>query len=291
VKPIAERLAGRVQNTQIFLYAIDETCASPWGGQWLEILRAEPVTRGLRVGVTCGEDPLKQRADLVMVTAPDYAPERARLAKEAGKWVWVYNGQRPFAGPLMLDVPAVDLRANAWIAARYGVERWFYWESTYWFDDNKGGRGGASGFDPFVVAETFHNGDGDWANGDGILVYPGTQVGMTDFARRTVFPSVRLKNVRRGVQDVAYIEAARAVDREEADRIVRRVVPSALAHAGKRVSWPERGAAWTAARADLLAIVDRPAVASPPPATRRWPWLVALAALLLVLWAASRRKA
>src|SRR5262249_5919067 len=231
---IAARVTERVHDAQIFLYAIDETCSSPWGGGGRDLMARGPVMRRVRGGVTCGDDPLKQRADLVMMTATDFVPERARLAREAGKWVWAYNGQRPFAGPLMLDVPAVDLRANAWIAARYGIERWFYWESTYWYDDNRGGQGGWDGFDPFVVAETFHNADGDWANGDGILVYPGTQIGargMTDFGARAIFPSVRLKNLRRGVQDAGYIEAARAVDREGADRVVRRVVPSALAHA------------------------------------------------------------
>src|SRR5262249_54052744 len=127
---LRDRVTGRMQDTQVFLYAIDETCASPWAGQWLHLFARSRAMQGVRVGVTCGKDPLAQRADLVMMTAPDYVPERARLAKEAGKWVWAYNGHRPFAGPLMLDVPAVDLRANAWIAARYGIERWFYWEST-----------------------------------------------------------------------------------------------------------------------------------------------------------------
>jgi hypothetical protein len=249
--------------------------------------------KGVRVGVTCGDDPLKQRADLVMMTAPDYVPERARLAKEAGKWVWAYNGQRPSAGPLMLDVPAVDLRANAWIAARYGIERWFYWESTYWYDDNRGGIGGWDGFDPFVVAETFHNADGDWANGDGVLVYPGSQSGargMTDFGARALFPSVRLKNLRRGVEDRAYIDLARAIDREEADRVVRRMIPSALVHAGKRASWPERGVEWLAARRDLAAILERvpssarPSSAAPP----LWPWILGAAAALGALLAARR---
>jgi hypothetical protein len=253
------RARGRMQETQIFVYAIDEACDSPWPAKWLDLVARADAMHGVRVGATCGRDPLEQRADLVMMTAPDYVPERARAARKAGKWVWVYNGQRPFAGPMMLDAPAVDLRANAWIAARYGVDRWFYWESTYWLDDNRGGRGGKDGFDPFVVAETFHNADGDWANGDGVLLYPGTQAakGMTDFGQRTVFPSVRLKNVRRGVEDVAYIEAARQIDREAADAVVRRVVPSALAHAGKRAAWPERGATFLDARRDLARIFER----------------------------------
>jgi hypothetical protein len=161
---------------------------------------------------------------------------------------------------MMLDVPAVDLRANAWIAARYGVARWFYWESTYWFDDGRGGARPDGGFDPFAVAETFHDADGDWANGDGILVYPGKQIarGMIDYGSMTVFASVRLKNLRRGIEDAAYIALAREADRAAADAIVRRVIPRALANApeGSRAAWPERGAAWIEARRALAAIAE-----------------------------------
>src|SRR5262249_50008845 len=115
----------------------------------------------------------------------------------------------------------------------------------------------------------FHNADGDWANGDGILVYPGTQraavVGgpgqahaeaRVDYGVATVFPSVRLKNLRRGIEDAGYIALARAVDRAEADAIVRRVVPRALALADARASWPERGGAWLEARRDLARIIE-----------------------------------
>jgi hypothetical protein len=159
---------------------------------------------------------------------------------------------------MMLDVPATDLRANAWIAMRYGVPRWFYWESTFWFDDNRGGRAVERGFDPFVVAETFHNADGDHANGDGILVYPGTQGrGMTDYGVATLFPSVRLKNLRRGIEDAGYIALARVSDPERTAALLRRVIPRALAFAGDRVAWPERARDWLDARRELAAIVER----------------------------------
>jgi hypothetical protein len=215
--------------------------------------------RGVLVGATCGEDPLAQAADLVMMESKDYAPARARLAQERGKKVWVYNGRRPYAGAMVLDVPATDLRANAWIAARYDVERWFYWEATYWRDQGRGGEGGWDGFDPFVIAETFHNAEGDHANGDGVLVYPGRQIarGMVDFDQSQVFPSVRLKNLRRGVEDAGYVALARGADAERANEVVRRVVPRALAGAGPHVAWPERGLPWLVARKELAEIVAK----------------------------------
>ena len=268
---VAERLAehlragGTLAKTDTFLYAIDEACESPWGRQWLELTRRSEKLASVRVGVTCGRDPMDQSANLIMMTAPDYVPARARIAKAAGKWTWAYNGQRPYAGPLMLDVPATDLRANAWIAARYGIDRWFYWESTYWLDDNRGGQGGWDGFDPFVAAETFHNGDGDHCNGDGVLLYPGAQIarGMRDLGLSQLLPSVRLKNLRRGIEDAGYIQLARNVDREGTDAVVRRMIPRALAGAGPRAAWPESGAAWLDARHELAAILERGPRAEP----------------------------
>jgi hypothetical protein len=252
------RAGGVFASTQTFVYAIDEDCASPWGARWRALLARDERTRGVRAGVTCGVDPASQPADLVMMTASDLWPSRARVAEAAplAKWGWAYNGRRPYAGPLMIDVPATDLRANAWIAARYGIERWFYWESTFWMDGNRGGQGGGVGFDPFAVAETFHNADGDHCNGDGSLVYPGMQrtPGSVDYRVGTVFPSVRLKNLRRGIEDAGYIAIARTVDRARADAVVRRVIPRALAAAGERPSWPERGSEWIDARRDLAAI-------------------------------------
>jgi hypothetical protein len=192
-----------------------------------------------------------------MMPSPSYVQARARLARLSGKDVWVYNGRRPFAGPMVLDVPAVDLRANAWIAERYDVARWFYWESTYWLDDGKGGRGGTLGFDPFESAETFHDLDGDHANGDGILVYPGAQGGgMQSYGEATVFASVRLKNLRRGIEDAGYIALAREIDPVTANAVVRRMIPRALALAGRKVGWPERGMAWLEARRELAAILE-----------------------------------
>jgi hypothetical protein len=248
-------------GTATFLYAVDEDCGSPWPAEWSALLHARTSMRDVRIGATCGRDPVSQDADLVMQSSPDFDPARARVARERrDQWVWAYNGRRPSAGAMMLDVPATDLRANAWIAMRYGVPRWFYWESTFWFDDDRGGSRTERGLDPFVVAETFHNADGDHANGDGILVYPGTQRpdGMIDYRVSTVFPSVRLKNLRRGIEDAGYVVLARAVDPERTDAVVRRMIPRALAFAGPRVAWPENARAWLDARRELAAIASAP---------------------------------
>lgn len=282
---VAARAREARSDVDAFVYAVDEQCKSPRPLAWKRALADAHVT--VAVAATCGDDPSSQAADVVMTTADRFRPDAVARARASGKRVWVYNGRRPFAGPMMLDVPPTDLRANAWIAARYGVERWFYWETTFWRDDNRGGKGGAFGFDPYVVAETFHNADGDAADGDGVLVYPGTQrpPGMVDLGRAEVFPSVRLEELRRGAEDAGWIALARARDAKTTDAIVRRVVPRALAEADEDAppSWPDDPETWRTARRALADVVlGRPVVlpAAAPESARARPRLAALAAFV-----------
>lgn len=168
--------------------------------------------------------------------------------------MWIYNGKRPATGSFLTDVPATDAIVNGWIMQQAGIERWFYWKSTFWYDSHRGG-GGA--IDPFVTAETYHNVHGDRCQGDGVLVYPGRQVDrfrQHSLGLDGVLPSIRLKSLRRGVQDAGYIQLARATHPAETDTIVSRLIPSVLADAsnGESPSWPERGVRFFEARRALV---------------------------------------
>ncbi len=263
IERMVARLATLGSGAESFLYAVDEDCKSPWPGAWRALLDASQAARSLRVGATCGLHPREQRADVIMSTPEELDPAKAAAARALGKVVWAYNGKRPHAGPMTLDAPAIDLRANAWIAERHGIPRWFYWEVSSWTERGGGKVGPAS--DPFTVAESFHNKDGDHSNGDGILVYPGTQSGgMRSFGESAVFPSVRLKNIRRGVQDAGYIRLARARDTPRTDAVVARMIPASLASATGPAAWPERGGPWQLARRELADIfATAPATLAP----------------------------
>jgi hypothetical protein len=82
------------------------------------------------------------------------------------------------------------------------------------------------------------------------------------YGAEELFPSVRLENVRRGIEDAGYIALAREVDRARADAVVERVVPRALAWAGERPSWPDDARSWLDARRALASILAEPAAAS-----------------------------
>ena len=53
---------------------------------------------------------------------------------------WFYNGFAPKTPFIVLEGSGVELRADQWIKARYGVELWFLWESTHWKHNMQGPR-------------------------------------------------------------------------------------------------------------------------------------------------------
>jgi hypothetical protein len=267
VERIVGLLAARgvLAKTDVFVYAADEDCTSPFAAGWKALLSTsrEPDVRRVRVAWTCGEDPDGQPAD-IPIQQDTFDPRRAAVARVHGKEVWVYNGVRPFAATFLTDSEAASLRANGWIAAMFDVGRWFYWETTFWYDANKGGHGP---YDPFATAETFHNADGDACMGDGVLLYPGKQIDVglahsVGFAG--VLPSIRLKNWRRGIEDAGYYQLARAGDSAKANAIAKRLLPAVWreAHAGDPASWSDVGKAWFDARMQLLALIPKGADAS-----------------------------
>ena len=290
--------ANLFDTTDVFLYAADEQCGSPWGNGWRSRLRGAPDAnvRRVRVGWTCSDEPASQPVDIAILHAAyDVVP--ARAARDRGKSTWVYNGVLPHTGTFLLDADAVSPRVNGWLGAIYEVPRWFYWESTYWY-----GQKGAVPIDPFVEPESLHNDDGDWANGDGVLLYPGRQLDRFQehsFGFEGVFASIRLKNWRRGIEDAGYVQLARGRDRARADAVTRLLIPAAFAGApaGGPPSWGVRGASFFEARRALLAIVlDRRegpptrSRAEPPvdgKGGRGWQRAAAIAGIGLTLLAAA----
>ena len=185
----------------------------------------------------------------------------ARASARRGQELWVYNGVLPRTGTFLIDSDAVSPRLNGWLSAMQGVP-----------ESGSTGRAGASdhdrrghvAVDPYRDAESFHNSDGDWANGDGLLLYPGTQ--RDAFAEHSlgfdgVVASIRLKNWRRGIEDAGYVQLARVRDARRADAVTSALVPRAFGDArdGAAQSWSHRGMAFFDARRALLDVIVAPA--------------------------------
>jgi hypothetical protein len=197
-------------------------------------------------------------------------------AKSQGKKVYLYNGKRPAEGSFATEDDGVALRELPWGQYKKGIDRWFFWESTYYNDDSTG-RGQNSLFqnaltfgldttDDPVLGQTGYN----YANGDGVLFYPGTDVifPQDSYGVDGPFASLRLKQWRRGIQDVDYITMAAAIDPVQTQAIVNRMVPSVLwendvtdpkdpTYKRTDISWSTNPDDWEAARLQLANIIER----------------------------------
>jgi Domain of unknown function (DUF4091) len=262
VEAIADLLAQKslFATTDTFVYAIDEDCASPRGSKWKSLIAgsSNANAKKVRVAWTCSTDPTGQPVDIPIQTGTFDAKKTAK-ARAMGKEVWAYNGHMPQNASFLTDAPAISLRVNGWLEGMFDIGRWFYWETTFWYDDNAGGHGP---YDPFVTAETFHNKDGDYSMGDGLLLYPGKQVDMFtshSIGMDGVIASIRLKNWRRGIEDAGYFQLAHAADPKRAEAIARALLPTVLSAAkdGQPASWSDASKPYFDARKALLALVPK----------------------------------
>jgi hypothetical protein len=263
VEAIADAVAAAklFATTDVFVYATDEDCTSPTGMAWKTLVggSSDANVKNVKIGWTCSKNPTTQPVDVPIVAAQAYDVTTAAAARAAGKDVWIYNGYRPNTGTFLTDAEATATRVNGWIAATFGPGRWFYWETAFWYDGNRGGHGP---YDPFVTSETFHNADGDECQGDGVLVYPGKQVDMFtshSIGLGGVIASIRLKNLRRGVEDAGYYQLAHAASARQAEAIAKGLLGHVLADArsGDPVSYPEAGKPYFDARKALADLIPR----------------------------------
>jgi hypothetical protein len=166
--------------------------------------------------------------------------ERAR----GGERFWTYNGRPPQAGSMIVDTDGAALRTWGWIAARYDVELWYAWEGLY-FSDRYNHGGPTDVMHDSVTFDERRQGGSDWGNGDGVLVYPGP------------WPSLRLKALRRGLEDRLLLRELEACGGGETSRdIVRRTVPKALGEADRTPSWPTKETEWAQARGEVLDAIE-----------------------------------
>ena len=192
-----------------------------------------------------------------LVTQWDIAGDHAdlpalRRRQAAGDRIGFYQGGEPYQGGEALDDDGLALTTWPWIAWRYRLDHLFLYNMTEWtyFRLDRTTTAWSRG-----KREIWENPlNQSWqTNSQGVLVYPGSYVGI-----RGVVPTIRLKQVRRGMQDYEYLWlAARRGGEAKADAVARRLVRSALHEAGPlgeigpRGAWERDPRAWTAARREL----------------------------------------
>lgn len=192
----------------------------------------------------------------------------------AVKKLYFYNGGRPGQGSFMIDDDGIALRELAWGQFKKNIDRWFYWESTY-YNNFQAGLGNTNVFGQahtFGGKDRFDDSVGEtgwnYSNGDGVLFYPGTDLVFPSESYGIDGPiaSLRLKHWRRGIQDSDYLKLAMQKDSAATMSIIAKVIPKVLWEYGvsdpddptwvrTAISWSDDPDVWENARRELAEII------------------------------------
>lgn len=271
-------------DTEYFLYLIDESDDFPQTEQWAAWITANPgVGNRLKSFATialpdaaANTPSLSIAASWSTVGLPEEWRQAAdTLTQDENKRLYLYNGQRPGSGSFAIEDDGIALRELAWSQYKLGVDRWFFWEATY-YNNYQGDTGQTN---VFQSAQTFGGYDGfddelgesgwNYSNGDGLLFYPGTDQVYPEESYDLMGPiaSLRLKQWRRGIQDVDYLVMAASIDPVRTAAIVEELIPVVLWEVGVEdpnepswvltdISWSTDPDVWEAARAELADIIE-----------------------------------
>ncbi len=181
----------------------DNVRSNPGPGRRLPILVTRPFTPELTGAI-----------DIWCSTALDFDPGQAAAQRAAGRQWWLYNGGRPAGPALVIEAPPSDARVLGWAAFKAGVQVYFFWHAVHWRHNHQkrvGDRNQNVWAEPITFDARDASGKGDFANGEGVLLYPGTDRLHPDQDRGIAGPisTLRLANLRRGLQDHLYLTLAR----------------------------------------------------------------------------------
>lgn len=203
-----------------------------------------------------------------------YQADFETFSTNPAKRTCMYNGNRPASGSFATEDDGVALRVLAWTQYKFGLDFWFFWESTYYNDF----QGTGDQTNVFREARTFGTktktdpvaGEQGWnyTNGDGVLFYPGTDTlfPQDSYGVEGPFVSVRMKLWRRGIQDVDYLRLAAQKDPAAVKALVAQMIPKVLWEYGvndpndptwvkTELSWSLDPDVWEEARKKLAAII------------------------------------
>lgn len=207
--------------------------------------------RGLRTMVT--HDYVKEldgAIDIWNASGLWFDIKLAEAERARGRQYWTYNGGRPAIGALLIDTPATDPRIIPWACFKHGVEVYFQWHGVHWRHNSQ--KQGERNQNVWLNPVTFDNrgqpnkpvNDQNFANGDGVLLYPGEEKLHPEQDRGIAGPiaTVQLANLRRGLQDHLYLTMARKFGlNAEVEAGLQAVVPRVFSDAKDKVGFAESG--------------------------------------------------
>ncbi|MDP3980306.1 MAG: DUF6067 family protein, partial [Chlamydiota bacterium] len=271
-------------QTEHFLYLIDESGDFAQIQQWASWIENNPGPGQTLMSMATNRaiDTINQTPSLDIPTSAMDVGETIPWQNavdfykaQPNKRFFMYNGSQPGSGSWIIEDDGIALRELAWGQYKKGINRWFYWESTY-YNNFQGGEGQTNVFAQAFTFGTYSGldnslGESGWnySNGDGVLFYPGTDLIYPEESYNIQGPiaSLRLKHWRRGIQDVDYLSMAASLDPERVQEIVNAIIPKVLWEYGvdnpddptyvrTPISWSADPDIWEAARLELADIIE-----------------------------------
>ncbi len=250
-------LAGAVPRATTFLYMPDEPSSAEYprirtiSGN---VKSSSGPGKGLPIFATTSWSSALDGAIDIWCSGPKrFDVQRAAAERQKGHKYWFYNGGRPASGAVIIDAPATDVRVSAWAAFKHEVDVYFYWHADHWRHNQQksGERNQNVWLNPITFDNRSGSGDSGYINGDGVLMYPGTEKLHPQEDRGIDGPvsTIQLANLRRGLEDHQYLTLARRRGLEPAvAHAIATVVPKVFSEAGSTVAFAEHGDAYEAER-------------------------------------------
>lgn len=235
--------ASNFPDVKSFLYLIDEPAnlveTDKWSTWMATVTACQHTTYEVPSFVTSRwTDTLADAPNLQMPATTTWMSASSTTWEAAADYyqqvdsstqAWAYNGSSPHtASPFMHEEEGWGPREIAWGAFKKGAVRtgvaipWFLWETTYFYDDNNDNNENdlwntaqTFGYDIYPTTSNIKGRTGSlYANGDGVLMYPGTDLSYpaNDYNLDGPLASWRLKMFRRGVQDADIMAQAYAIN-------------------------------------------------------------------------------
>ncbi|MBV8476289.1 MAG: DUF4091 domain-containing protein [Acidobacteria bacterium] len=191
----------------------------------------------------------------------------AKTFSQAPHQLYFYGGARPSTGSMDTEDDGVAVRELPWAQYKMNEVRYFNWQDTPYSTRNLFEDACTWGTQNTYNASRGMTGPGNPTNGTGSLVYPGTDINnpSDNYGIDGFFASIRLKEWRRGIQDVDYLTLANQQNASAVQSIVGSVVPATLWEVPNNggsggwvttpISWSSDPDVWENARAQLASII------------------------------------
>jgi hypothetical protein len=203
------RAAAKRRSPELFLYnyTADEIDPCPTMKdpvkQWGRNLQAAGVYNAISMKPTPDLYNSGRSAVDIWVLLPkmyDEAKANVLQVLKKGNRVWSYNAlvQDDYSPKWEIDFKPINYRIQpGFISQSLGLTGLLYWQNDLWTKD------------PWHDVQTYAA-DGRDYPGEGMLLYPGAQVGING-----IVPSMRLKWLRDGVEDYEYVQILKGLGRQD----------------------------------------------------------------------------